>query len=149
MNPTVTTKGWWLFKQTIVEHGGGKTVFGSGAKITDTEGSLCVKEAGFFHPKSTCFLKGEDSDSQGSSLPDGKVVGRSKEIQIKTADGSCKTYKSSPFSLHSLVKQGDEVIVKKTGFFSEREVERIPASQVSTIISEDCNVCKALNPIYT
>ena len=149
MTPKVRKEGFWLWKKTIVEHDGGTSVFSGNARVSENDGSLCVKEEGFINSESTCFLKESSDASPGSSLPNGKLVGRSKSIEVLTTTGESKSYQSGPLSLHSMEKRGDEVIIKKSGLFGDKIVERIPESKVSSIASEDCNVCKAFNPLYS
>ena len=146
MTIEVQKVGFWFWKKTIVHHPGGQTTFRGNAEVVDAPGSVCVKEDGFFSSESTCFLKGEPS-TDGAELPDGKIVNRSKTIKVKTSSGE-KVYKSGPFSLFSLEKNGEQIIVKRSGIFGSKIVERIPTVQVLAIAAEDCNVCKSLNPLY-
>lgn len=145
MNPKVTKRGLLFWKKTVVEHSGGTSEFSGNAEVIESNGSVCVKEAGLISSETSCFLK---QDRASSGLPDGTLVGRSKSIDVQQADGTSRTYQSGPLSLHSMEKHGEEIVVKKSGLFGDKVVDRVRASSVSNIVSEDCNVCKSLNPLY-
>lgn len=149
MNPTVRREGMLWWKKTVVEHGGGTTSFSGSAKVSESDGNVCIKEQGVFASETTCFLKQNSvAVGENTSLPDGKVVGRSKSIEVRTSDGEFRSYRSGPLSLHSMEKNGDEIVVKKSGLFGDKIVDKLSAAEVSSISSEDCNVCKAVNPLY-
>jgi hypothetical protein len=144
----VRTEGF-LFKKTVVEHDDGSiSKFSGSAKVTQVGNSICVKEEGVFSSESVCFVSRDKDSSQKAGLPDGTLVGSSKSIDIRKADGSTEKFASSVFAVHGLEKNGDQVHVTENGLFGKRIVKTIPADQISSIASSDCNVCRDLNPLY-
>src|SRR5207302_4054160 len=100
VNPTVKTTGWWLWKKTVVEHEGGTSVFSRNAQVSETDGSLCVQEAGLFTEQTTCFLKYQDDEAQ-AGLPDGELAGRSKSAVLTLSSGEVKKCESSVSGLYT------------------------------------------------
>lgn len=145
----VTTRGIGPWKKTIVEHAGKTEVFSGNAEVTKhSNGTVCVAEQGFFTSKSACYMDSEKKSPPSGSLPDGTLVGKSKSITIETRSGERKTFESSPLSINSMEKSGNEVKIVKNGIFGSSVVEVIKASDISKIESSDCHVCKSLNPVY-
>ena len=143
----VTKKGL-IFKKTVVKHAGGTDTFSGAAKVTRTEAGVCVSDSsGLVSERTRCYLDPKPSSGQ-SSLPDGKVVGRSKSVAVQTNDGRTVEHKGSPTRLVSVQKQGSDMVVRETGAGRAREVGRYKADQVASVSSEDCGVCKAVNPYY-
>lgn len=146
-NPTAKKTGFWLWKKTVVEHEGGTSVFSGSAQVNETAGSLCVKEDGLLNEQTVCFLKNQDRGAQ-TELPDGELASRSKTVELTLSNGEVKTYRSSILGVHSATKEGDQVVVKKTGLFGEREVDRISADQITAVKADHCKVCEAVNPLF-
>ena len=137
--------GWW--KKTVVEHAGKTEVYKGNAKVEYKEGSVCVTESSLLSQNSTCYIEKKDS-SQTSSLPDGTLVGKSKSIKIAKNSGGSMVYDSGIFGVNSMEKSGDTVSIVRNGIFGKRVVDTFKADDIARIESEDCNVCKAVNPVY-
>ena len=111
-NPTARTTGWWLWKETVVDHAGGTSVFGGNAEVSETGHSLCVTERGFLTDQTACFLK--QADDEAPALPEGELAGRSKQVALTLTSGEVKEYRSSVFgSLQRLVAAPDLVKSRK------------------------------------
>jgi len=139
MSVKVKKEGWWIFQETVVEHTGGTSRFSANAEVMDHGNAVCVTERGVFSDESTCFLK-DPPGMAGQSLPQGEVVGSSKSVTIAKRDGQAQRYDGSPLGPVSVTKQGGDLVVKK--------VARVRESDVSSVSSEDCDLCRAVNPLY-
>lgn len=145
----ITTKGFGPWKKTIVEHGETTTTFSGSVSIDKKDGATCVTEKGLFSNNSTCFIEEPAAGGVGAThLPDGELVGRSKSIEIRKGDGNVARYDSKPMAINRLEKTGDEVRVISKGLLGEKVVDRLSAQDVVAINSEDCSVCRKLNPLY-
>lgn len=91
----VSTTGFGFWKKTVVEHNGKTDVYSGNAKVDVSEGSTCVTETGVFTENSTCYL--EKSEKTAQSLPDGQLVGKSKNIAVERANGKDKNIKVAFF----------------------------------------------------
>ncbi|MDH3998539.1 MAG: hypothetical protein OET90_06830 [Desulfuromonadales bacterium] len=144
---TVTKKGIGPWRKTVVEHAGKTETFSGSAKVTEQNGAVCVTESGIFKSKEVCYLD-KSAPSKGSALPDGQLVGKSKSISVELNNGEKRVYDSSITSINSMEKSGENVKVVKNGVFGSKVVDTIKANDIANIQSEDCNVCKSMNPIY-
>lgn len=45
-------------------------------------------------------------------------------------------------------KKGDNVQIIENGIFGKKVVATFHSGEIGKIESEDCNVCKSVNPIY-
>lgn len=139
--------GFGPWKKTIVEHAGQQAVHSGSASVETKNGTVCVTDKGVFVDNSTCYLN-EESDGGSGGYANGKLVGSSKEIALKMADGQVKSYQSGIFGVNSLEKSGNTISVVKRGLFGSSVVDQVSADEVQSIKSEDCKVCKGINPLY-
>lgn len=139
--------GFGPWKKTVVEHAGQRTIHSGGASVETKNGTVCVTDKGLFADNSTCYLN-EEPDKGSGGYADGKLVGSSKEIALKMSGGQVKNYRSGVFGVNSLEKSGDTISVVKRGIFGNSVVDHVSASEVQSIKSEDCKVCKGVNPLY-
>ncbi len=142
----IKKQGFGPWKKTIVEHNGQQDVYSGNAEVQDHGDTVCVTERGFFTEKSVCYLD-DSSDKKSSTLPDGQLVGKSKSIALQT-HGDTKQYESGILSVNSLEKNGDEIHVVQNGLFGKKVIDKLDANSIEVIESEDCNVCKGINPVY-
>ncbi len=145
----ITKTGIGPWKKTIVEHAGNKDVFSGSAKITKEAGVTCVEEEGFFSSNTVCYVEDDEDTNKKGGLPDGTIVGSSTEISVEMKDGTKRRYESSIMGINSMVKEGNQLHIVKKGLFGNKVIDVVEASQVASIKSEDCNVCKGINPLYT
>lgn len=146
---TVTKKGFGFWKKTVVEHNGQTSEHSGNAEVEVNDNSTCITEKGVFTENSTCYLNSPEGDNpNGTSLPDGQLVGKSKNIVVENAEGERREYKSGILSIKSMEKHGEKVEVYENGLFGKKLVDTFDASEVGKIESEDCNVCKSTNPFY-
>lgn len=145
---TVKKTGFGFWKKTVVEHNGRTDTYGGNAEVAEKDGSVCVTERGLFTDNSTCYLTSSKDKNSGSSLPDGTLVGKSKNITVENTNGERTTYASGILSINSMEKNGDKVHVVQNGVFGKKIIDTIDAVNINAIDSEDCNVCKSINPYY-
>lgn len=144
---TVTKTGFGFWKKTVVEHAGKTDVYKGNAEVEYKDGSVCVTEKSIFASNSSCYIEEKDSE-RGSNLPDGNLVGKSKSITVETHSSGAKRYESGIFAVNSMEKHGDKVQIVQNGIFGQKVIDTLDARDVGKIESEDCNVCKTVNPIY-
>ncbi len=145
----ITTTGFGPWRKTVVEHGDTTTTFSGPVTVEKKDGATCVTDNGVFSSNSTCFIEETSPGTNGAPrLPDGELVGRSKSIEIRKSNGQVARYDSKPLSINRLEKDGDEVRVISKGLFGDKVVDRLPARDLLAINSEDCSVCRRLNPLY-
>jgi len=137
-----------LFKKTTVHHNGGETVYHGDVEVTIGESGTCVKERGFFTDTETCYLNDPPKGDGGSRLPDGEIVGSSKSVILTGKNGEVQEIAGTAFSPVSIRKEAGELVVEGAGFFGRKELARVPASEVAGVTSEDCSLCRAVNPLY-
>lgn len=144
----VYKKGFCFWKKTVVEYNGNIDEYSGNAIVEQNDGSVCVTEKGLIHERSSCYLESNGTSSSKEQFPDGELVSKSKSIAIETSDGDRKVYDSSILAINSMEKSGDQVNIVKNGIFGKEVIDTIDANQISKIESENCNVCKATNPVY-
>ena len=110
-NPTIKTTGWWLWKKTVVEHAGGSSTFGGDAQVTESAGSLCVREPGVFTDQTTCFLKPSGRKAQ-AELPDGELAGRSKAVEVTLSSGEVKSFQSTILGVYAARKDSSTIMME-------------------------------------
>lgn len=144
----VTKKGFGFWKKTIVEHNGKIDVFKGNAQVKQKGNSVCITEKGLLSENTACYLEKPSNGNTGGALPNGQIVGKSKNIAVENIKGKRKEYKSHILSINSMEKRGDQIQIVQNGLFGKKVIATLNANDVSKIESEDCNVCKSVNPVY-
>ena len=141
----ITKTGFGPFGRTIVEANGQTRSFAKSAEINEGAHGLCVTEPRLLGNETTCFL----GDRGGVGGPgDRTLVDSSKSVEITRTDGSTRRYESQILGVNRVERRGQDIVVVQRGLFGDKEIGRHKASDVATVKSDECNVCREVNPLY-
>lgn len=135
---TVRKTGIGPFGRTIVTIGDTEHAFRKSAEVSVSRSGVCVTEQRLFSKETTCFSTGSGAQTTGSA----------KSIEVTRSDGETRRYDSGILCVNRLEQVGGEVQVVQRTLTGERIVDRMPASSVVAVKSEDCTVCREVNPLY-
>ena len=141
---TIRKTGFGPFGKTIVTANGQTRTFAKNADITESSHGLCVTEHRLLGNETTCFI----GDKGPQALVDGTVVGSSRAVEITRTDGGTRRYESQLLGVNRVEKQGQDIVVVQRRLFGDKEVGRHKASDVAAVTSDECNVCREVNPLY-
>ena len=141
----ITKTGFGPFGRTIVEANGQTRSFAKSAEINESTHGLCVTEQRFLGNETTCFV----GDRSGVGGPgDRTLVDSSRSVEITRTDGATRRYESQILGVNRVERSGQDIVVVQRGLFGEKEIGRHKASEVATVKSDECNICREVNPLY-
>ena len=141
----ITKTGFGPFGRTIVEANGQTRSFAKSAEINESTHGLCVTEQRFLGNETTCFV----GDRSGVGGPgDRTLVDSSRSVEITRTDGGTRRYESQILGVNRVERRAEDIVVVQRGLFGEKEIGRHKASEVATVKSDECNICREVNPLY-
>ena len=141
---TIRKTGFGPFGRTIVEVNGQTRSFAKNADVAESNFGPCVTEHRLLGNETTCFM----GDKGPQALADGTVVGSSRAVEITRTDGGTRRYESHILGVNRVEKHGNDIVVMRSGLLGDKEIGRHKASDVAAVKSDECNVCREINPLY-